>query len=104
MEPKSIDAKRNGSGKGAEFVTRKNPFVPIIGTSTRPALGDVQMLGIALDKILESECAIIIGQTRDGGALVLTILDGEERHRTYCSNERELDQAISAIVDIYGKP
>lgn len=93
--------KKTGSGKGGDFATRKNPFTEARTSGHRPALADHATVGLALDQILKCECAVIIGTTRDGGALVLTILDNEDRHRTYCSNDDELSEAISAIMRLY---
>jgi len=93
-----------GNGKGGNFATRKNPFTQTQGARNRPSLADNSSVGLALDAILNSECAIIVGSTRDGGALVLTILDGDERHRTYCSNDGELDDAIKVILRLYTSP
>ena len=95
---------RKQSGKGGDFDTRPNPFK---GTGSRSKTSanftEVPHLGKALQVLVENGCAIIIGGTRDGGALVLTILDGEDRHRTYCSNDVELEEAVSAIIDMYEK-
>lgn len=92
-----------GSGKGGNFATRKNPFTENKAAGNRPQLADCNTIGLALDQILNCECAVIIGTTRDGGALVVTILDNDERHRTYCSNDAELDDAIAAIHRLYVK-
>jgi len=94
-------ASKTGTGKGGDFATRKNPFTVRKATSSRPNLDAVGHLGTALDAILNQGCAIIIGVTRDNGALVLTILDNDERHRTYCSNEDELEEAINEIIQLY---
>ncbi len=91
----------NGSGKGGDFNTRKNPFAQVRLVSRRPSLADNTSVGLALDQILKQGCAVMLGGTRDGGALVLTILDGDDRHRTYCSNEGELDAALQTIMMLY---
>jgi len=97
-------ATTTGNGKGGNFATRKNPFTQTATPRNRPSLADNSSIGLALDAVLGAECAIIIGSTRDGGALVLTILDGDERHRTYCSNEGELDEAVSVMLRLYTSP
>jgi len=94
-------ANKTGTGKGGDFATRKNPFTARKVAGSRPNLDEVSSLGTALDAILDAECAVIIGSTRDGGALVLTILDNDERHRTYCSNPEELEEAINEIIMLY---
>lgn len=95
---------RKQSGKGGDFDTRPNPFKGT-GSRTRSSANftEVPNIGQALQVLVESGCAIIIGQTRDGGAMVLTILDGDDRHRTYASNEVELQEVFDAIIDMYEK-
>jgi len=97
-------AAKTGTGKGGDFATRKNPFTARKSPGERPRMDACGSLGTALDAILDNGCAIIIGSTRDGGALVLTILENDERHRTYCSNEEELDQAIHEVIMLYKEP
>jgi hypothetical protein len=93
----------NGTrGKGAEFVTTKNPFGPRAVRGGAPSLADNGRLGLALDATIRHGNAVLIGQTRDGGALVITILEGDERHRTYAATQEELDAAVGALEDLYG--
>jgi hypothetical protein len=60
-------------------------------------------LGNTIDRILDSGSAVIIGRTRDGGAVVLTVLEGDVRHKTYCSNADELDEAMRAFDEYFEK-
>jgi hypothetical protein len=96
-----IAAGRQENGKGANFVTRPNPFSKKRAKSSTPQLADTAMVAQAIDRVLTSGCAIMLGQTRDGGALVITILEGDNRHRTYCSDEQELDDAVTAMYENY---
>ncbi len=91
------------TGKGGLWDTRANPFGQSKIGHIAPELAGVQVLGGALDKVLRQGCAIMLGHTRDGGAVVLTVLDGEQRHRTYCANSDELDEAIEALSFVYGE-
>lgn len=90
------------SGKGENFVKRSNPFQASFKTSTAPGLDELPNLGLALDVVLNAGCAMLIGHTRDGGAVVLTILDGAERYRTYCTNNDELVAAVKMMHEMYG--
>lgn len=94
-------ATKTPRGKGENWDTRPNPFASTKGIGHAPSLGDIPNLGLAFDKVLEQGCAILVGWTRDNGALVLTVLDGDQRHRTYCSNQDELDAAIQALSFVY---
>lgn len=89
-------------GKGGLWDTRPNPFSNAKVGHIAPEFASIQGLGLSFDRVLRTGCAIMLGHTRDGGAVVLTVLDGEQRHRTYCSNESELDAAIEALTFVYG--
>lgn len=88
-------------GKGGNFDTRPNPFDGRQNSHIAPELADISHLGSIIDKLCVSGCAILVGHTRDGGALVVTVLDGDNRHRTYCSNAEELESAFQALNDMY---
>lgn len=88
-------------GKGENWDTRPNPFASSKNVAVAPEFADISAFGLALDKVLKAGCALLVGQTRDGGAVVLTVLDGEQRHRTYCANDAELQAAIDALHFLY---
>lgn len=91
-------------GKGGNYDSRPNPFNSKKNGSIAPELAEVPLLASVLDKVLKSGCACMLGHTRDGGAVVLTILDGDNRHRTYCANTAELEDAFSVLNDMYDEP
>jgi hypothetical protein len=88
-------------GKGDNFASRRNPFPLKQANNSAPNFDEIQGLGAALDAVLGAGCAILLGRTRDGGAVVLTVLDGEQRHRTYAGTTDELDAAIIALHNTY---
>lgn len=88
---------KTSNGKGGQWDVRANPFASNPNRAGAPSLGDVSRFGLACDKVLAQGAAIMVGHTRDGGALVLTVLDGDQRHRTYCSNVGELEAALESI-------
>jgi hypothetical protein len=98
-----VKATNNGrmeNGKGGAFVTGANPFHNArVGGFPMP--DKTPLLVGAICAVLRAECAIIIGTTRDGGALSLTVLDGDQRHKTYCSSEAELSEAAKALIEMY---
>lgn len=87
-------------GKGGDFATGRNPFQDR-PRQIGPDIGKCPALPSAVGSVLKAECAIIISLTRDGGAVCLTILDGDNRHRTYCSSQAELDDAMQALMQMY---
>ncbi len=89
-------------GKGGDLQTRRNPFVAKkVGGA--PDMVECIVALQAIEALLEAACAIIISRTRDGGALCLTVLDGDERHRTFCSNGEELEAAFHSILNLFVK-
>jgi|ERR1700688_3997106 len=95
--------KQPEKGKGGLWDTRPNPFGQSKTSHIAPELASVSSLGLSFDRVLRTGCAIMLGHTRDGGAVVLTVLDGEQRHRTYCANDAELEEAIAALDFVYGE-
>jgi hypothetical protein len=90
-------------GKGDNFASRPNPFPIRQASGSAPNLDEIPGLGAALDAVLDAGCAIMLGRTRDGGAVVLTVLDGPLRHRTYATSVDELDGAIIALHNTYAE-
>lgn len=87
-------------GKGNQFVEQQNVFRKNGGRSA-PALADNSTCGLALDAVLRSGNGIILSRTSDGGAISITILVGDKRQRTYCSNDEELEEALSAMREAF---
>jgi hypothetical protein len=90
----------NNVGKGGNLLTRRNPFTTS-KVASAPDMVECRTALLGIEALLRAECAIIISRTRDGGAICLTVLDGDDRHRTYCSSEDELEEAFSAIAALY---
>ena len=94
--------KQIEKGKGQNWDSRQNPFASGSVAHIAPSFTDCTDLGKLLDSVCRSGCAFMVGHTRDGGAIVFTILDGDNRHRTYCSNDSELQGAIDSALAAYG--
>lgn len=91
------------NGKGGSWDTRKNPFLQGGNEHIAPSFTDLTDLARLLDCLCRSGCALMAGHTRDGGAVVFTILDGDNRHRTYCSNTHELQAAVDSALAAYSE-
>lgn len=96
-----METTRKSKSQNGKFDTVRNPFVGVRVVTNRPMLADCAGLGSVLDSVIAQGAAIMLGATRDGGALVITILDGDQRHRTYCSDDREMDNAVESIRAAY---
>jgi hypothetical protein len=92
---------KNKRGNG-EFVTSRNPFGATGGkVEGRAELAGNTFFAQAVDAVVAQGCAILIGATRDGGAWVVTVLDGDERHRAYAHTAEELDSLITSLISTY---
>lgn len=80
---------------------RGNPFgVGALG-HIAPTLTEVSNLASVCDNIMRSGCGIMLSHTRDGGALVVTILDGDERYKQYAGNQGELERLFDSLNAAY---
>lgn len=89
------------TGKGELWKTGANPFANNQERHIAPSFTDATDIGKLLDCVCRAGCALMVGHTRDGGAVVFTILDGDMRHRTYCANDHELQGAIDSALAAY---
>lgn len=93
---------KSEKGKGGNFDTKRNPFqagMRMLGGY--PELTSTPEITRAIDAALKAGCAVMIGTTRDQGATVITILDGDDRHKTFCSNDEQLQAASDSMREMY---
>jgi hypothetical protein len=88
-----------GAGRPSE--KRVNPFGPAAARTGLPSLGDCSGLVLALDSALAAGDAIILGTTRDGGAVCVTVLVGDDRYKFYAVTESELTHCMEALITYY---
>lgn len=87
----------NGSRKWSEY--RKGP------TSDGVDFGRVEsvlLLG-TVSSILDSGDALLIGLTRDGGTVVITVISGDERQKWYARSYSELNDHLTEIKAFYSR-
>lgn len=72
--------------KHAAEVIRKAPPVLLLGT---------------LASVIDQGAALIFSATRDGGAVVLTLLDGDTKDKVYCENMDDLRTALTDLARDY---
>lgn len=58
---------------------------------------DAALLADAIAAAISDGVAVLFAATRDGGAVVITVLDGDKRHKAYASNAGELLQAVTDL-------
>jgi len=52
----------------------------------------------AILAVLGAGCAVMLGVTRDGGAVHVTVYDGDEKHRVYVADSVEWDDAMDSML------
>lgn len=63
---------------------------------------DPKLLHLVIAAVVDNGDALVFGRTRDGGAVVLTILSGDEKHKFYSTNNGELNDNLNLIRREYG--
>jgi len=79
----------------------RNPFGNSSSQHIAPSFAELTHLGAVLDAVCRAGCAIMFGHTRDGGAVVTTVLDGDNRYKQFCGNDGELERTIDSIFAAY---
>lgn len=90
---------RTTPGKGGAFkdLVARQDREPRIQQVLR---GGAQPLGECLVDALAAGMGVLLAPTSDGGALSITVYDGDDRMRTYVTNPDELSEALDALGDL----
>ena len=77
-----------------------------IGTAHRPALDalsavDPSLLRGFVAAVVATGAAVSISVTRDASAVVLTVLDGQNKHKLYPSDLQELMEALQDGIESF---
>lgn len=54
--------------------------------------------------VVDNGAAVILSGTRDGGALVITLLDGDDKDKVYCEDVDDLREALTDLAGAYATP
>ena len=97
--PNAIDYASPGSRPG-----RGGAFKPLVarpqGRSIYGMLADTDS-GLWVETIgrtLDSGAALLLSPTSDGGAFSVTLLDGDDRSRSYCATSDEVTACLQAVL------
>jgi hypothetical protein len=84
----------SGSGKWSEY---RQP-----NTGTRVSWGGVDPLALAscVDAITSNGDALLLGSSRDGTVLVVTVCSGDERAKFYYRSSEEANGGLNYLADI----
>ncbi len=93
----STRATNRRPGRGDNFrPLGKRPSVPRVEDITRV---EAAAVGSTVVAALRAGLAVMFATTSDGGAVSVTLFDGDDRFRTYCVNDEELADALASISD-----
>lgn len=95
-EEPGMKANRNrtgGSGKWSKY-TQKKAEVEADWSKV-----DMPTLFGAIVAITNAGGALLLGKTRDGGALVITVCEGDERAKFYATTREEAHEHLELITD-----
>lgn len=90
----SPKAKGSAPSRGLARINGKSGHVA-------PSWVDAAGALLAIDSVIETGDAIIIGRTRDGGAIAVTLISGDEREKLYASDDEELSDLIQTVLRAY---
>jgi len=95
-EPGMPKAKKQtaGSGKWSKYQP-----AGVKGSADWSKVDEALILA-ALASITSEGAALLFGSTRDKGALVLTICDGDERVKFYATTHDEMNSHLRDVADI----
>lgn len=58
-------------------------------------------MGHVIETVLQAGAYISFGRTRDGGASVIRVLDGDDKLTSYCHTHVEIMEAFEALEKLY---
>jgi hypothetical protein len=98
--------------KNKSVVKRETTFAERFGEPVRTdaaggklSYGGVkpQLLALVISAVTDCGDAIVFARTRDGGALAITVLAGEERKRLYGDSVGEITDQLNLVRRAYGQ-
>lgn len=62
---------------------------------------DAKLLAEAIQTVINQGCALTFSMTRDKGAVVITLLDGDQRAKVYVEGAQETTEALSDLKESF---
>lgn len=90
--------KANGKKDGQGKWTKYNPKGP--ATTIDWDEVSAPLIGELVQAVTRDGSALLLGKTRDGGALVITICAGDERAKFYAATHEELAAHVQNIISM----
>lgn len=100
-DERGLSQKRGkpGSKADGQFKTTKNPFA---NTSNDFDFGSVDSvaLGRSIVNLIQTGRAITFGFSKSSGVVSVTVLDGDDKHKTYCADSKALNYAMQNVAEM----
>lgn len=95
-KPPTWEANNNGPSHSRQRDYSRRPVDPIGWGEA-----DNQQLRDCICAVTDAGAAIMLGRTSDGGALSITVLDGEQRIREWPHSAEELGKTLSWLTKMF---
>lgn len=95
----------NSTGNGRAHQGRGGSFKSLVNRrEPGPRLNDLlggrqQQLGDAIQAVILGGLGVLIAPTSDGGAISVTLYEGDQRLRSYASTVEEWEEILRALTD-----
>jgi hypothetical protein len=91
----------SAEGKGGAFRREANTSKGRAPVGARAALDEFGSIGECIERVIACGAYISFGATTDGGALLIRVLDGDDKLSTYCHTRQEVLEAMEALKKLY---
>lgn len=97
-EPASKNTGKGGAFKREQLETYNTR------SSDAHSLAEFGSLADVIERVVLAGAYISFGRTRDGGATLVRVLDGQQKLSTYCSSKQELMEMMESLTREYPYP
>jgi hypothetical protein len=93
---------RNPTGRNGG--NKPKPRLEPMGAAANVSWGlaNPEMLAWVVSQLTQGGNAVIFGTTRDGGALSVTVLYGEQKEKYYITPKEDINQVLKELGEYYG--
>ncbi len=98
-EPPPISGKGRGAGERGKLIQWRANLLP--STLMRWQDIDASLIRGAIEAVTQAGGAIILGVTRDGGALSICVLMDDQKSRDYPASIASAEEALRALIEYF---
>lgn len=94
---------KNGTNTQGNTGTKKPRIGATLAVNISWGLADPAMLAWCVTRLTTNGGGVILGSTRDGGALSLTVLYGDDKEKYYITPADDLNRVLKEVGEYYGE-